>query len=506
MRQNQFKPFAAIIFVSLILLSTGLVAQTFELKDYKNPDFHLKMLETDFSFISNSNGSRQTYSGSQTYPERRFDDFQIGGMLRPTYYSRTNLRNYQGNQSIEIGLQSEFRKQSSEFTDLSGSQSQDSKRSTYLGDLYYRTSNRFYNNKKQFFEVDATFFYTFYSAASSYNQEPKSEIYTLHNANSQHQGQISVPLLIGKGRMEEVQDARLALYIFEDLKKSGNLKHEPLKEEIIAFAEFITKLKNERHFDARLRKISDITAVDSMLRAMDLKQGAETSWFTLINDNWDFAEGPIREAGSRFSIGVVPVFFFNKETHKSKISDNSGSDNTFTEKMRANNMGADIMIDYRLSVPTSYNWQHDTYAQAVFSPLNTYLSNSNYQGDSLISEQENYYREPSFGVEVGHTIGYYPNSRTSVFLHGELDYRYLYKSKRKVDTLEEEESNNYLSAQLRLQGIYYFSPQLTFNATLAGQLANASNSMRAIQTSAELTSHNLNFYSQISLGFTYKLF
>ena len=490
---------------SFVLITHSLQAQeNFELRDYKNPDYQLKMLETGFSFGSNTNTIRKSYSGSQSWPELRSDRFAISGQLTPEYYAYKNRRHFQGSQRLQIGIQPRYLANNNEAINQNSSQSEEYKQRGFMGNLYAEANNRFYNNKLQFFEVNTKLQYLYNGQKNSQDKDPVDYLSTQSAIDRNQEISLYVPLLIGKGRIESVQDARLALYIFEDLKKSGNLKHEPNKEEIETFASFITQLKNKRHFDSRLRKISEITAVDSMLHTMGFKTGREASWFTLLNDNWDFASGPQRESGSRFSFGVAPRMMIDLSFQRDRYLDATNQESVIENKGQHRAFGADILVSYLRMVPTSAEWQHDTYAEAVFSPLNTYSITKNIDGGT--SEVESFYKEPSFGARLSHEIGYYPNSRTSISLLGEAGYQYFYKAKRKVDPLEEEESTNNLSATLRLQGHYYLSPQLTFNALLAGTYNSNEYMIRAIQTSAELTTHDKHYSSVISFGFTYRLF
>ncbi len=504
MRPTQSPKILAFIFVSMIFLTSGLFAQTFELKDYKNPDYQFKKLETGFYFGSNTSGNSRSYSGSQSWPELRTDRFAVSGQLTPEFYSYKNRRHYQGSQRLQMGLNPHYLAINNEIINQNSTQSEEYKQSGFIGNLYGESNNRFYNNKLQFIEVNTKLLYRYNGQKNSQDKDPVDYQSAQNVVDRNQEISLYVPLLIGAGRIESVQDARLALYIFEDLQKSGNLKHEPNKEEIETFASFITELKNKRHFDSRLRKISEITAVDSMLQTMGLKTGPEASYFTLLNDNWDFASGPQRESGSRFSFGVAPRLMIDLNFRRDKYLDATNQESVIENKGQHRAIGADVLMSYLRAVPTSAEWQHDTYAEAVFSLLNTYAITKNIDGGS--SEVESFYKEPSFGARLSHEIGYYPNSRTSVSLLGEAGYQYFYKAKRKVSPLEEEESTTNISATLRLQGHYYFSPQLTFNAVLAGYYNSNKDMIRAIQTSAELTTHNRNYSSEISFGFTYSLF
>ena len=57
-----------------------------------------------------------------------------------------------------------------------------------------------------------------------------------------------------------------------------------------------------------LRKMEEIEKVDSFLQAKGIITLADARYFTIVNDNWDYAQGPVRESGKRLSAGLVPAF------------------------------------------------------------------------------------------------------------------------------------------------------------------------------------------------------
>ena len=53
----------------------------------------------------------------------------------------------------------------------------------------------------------------------------------------------NIPMSVGKGRIEQVEDARQAIYILENLDKQGVLNRKLTTEEIHAFAQTISTVK-----------------------------------------------------------------------------------------------------------------------------------------------------------------------------------------------------------------------------------------------------------------------
>ena len=65
----------------------------------------------------------------------------------------------------------------------------------------------------------------------------------------------------GIGRIENVTDARQAIYILEDFKKNGILSRDLTKDELFEFAQLISTVKNKRFLDSRLHRIDEITTM-----------------------------------------------------------------------------------------------------------------------------------------------------------------------------------------------------------------------------------------------------
>ena len=89
-----------------------------------------------------------------------------------------------------------------------------------------------------------------------------------------------LPVKFGKGRIENVGDARQALFILESFEKQNLLLRELNAEDIIEFATLISQLKNKRFFDARLRKIGELKAIDEFLKTKNIISNPQIEYFT----------------------------------------------------------------------------------------------------------------------------------------------------------------------------------------------------------------------------------
>ena len=131
---------------------------------------------------------------------------------------------------------------------------------TFSPDLSWTSGNRLYLRKKLFMEADVHFSYSLDNSSSEGKRWDDRD--TLLNwMKSDRDGltiNMQLPIAVGWGRIERVEDARLAVYILDDLRKAGKLAKEPSEEEIYQVAQFISQLRNERFFDSREKKIWEI--------------------------------------------------------------------------------------------------------------------------------------------------------------------------------------------------------------------------------------------------------
>jgi hypothetical protein len=503
---------AKVVFL-LILLNLGFIpndsiAQTdFKLSDYQNPDYHLRTLDIDFDLYGNNTFNKSSIQeGTMNKNSSNLFNTNINAL----YSSWKNNRNYQGKQSYQLQISSYWYKNESE-NDANGLVHYSGKSNQQGIQLGVNSENRFYNDKNHFFELDVDL-----SGFTGSNRRKVSEdrpSYPFNNESSFTNSSIfaSVPLLIGTGRIEAVQDARLALYILDDLTKSGDLKKAPNKDEVLALARFITETKNKRYFDSRLRKIAEITAIDSFLIAKDLKSQSDASYYTLLNDNWDFAQGPVRESGSRFSLGLIPAFNHFKSIEKLHYQDTvyllGTNEMELTNKSDnlGNDLGLDFVAAYKLEKPTNLYWQHSTNIQAGYSLLKSQNDYSTFLNDSVTSDDSYFYHKPNLQMQIGHDIGYYPTSRTSIILGLDASYQQYWNRESKNDETEVKTRISSLEGGLNLNCSYYFSPQLRLSVFVNSWYNYDYSNQDGVAQTSTITKDN-KFQAVYSARLTYSLF
>ncbi|MDP3441567.1 MAG: hypothetical protein Q8T08_01795, partial [Ignavibacteria bacterium] len=237
-----------------LTLSASFAQNDFKLTDYKNPFYNYRALDLEFGLYGNN--SINNSSGQNGIFDKNNNNVFTGN-LTSRYFSMRNAEFFQQEQSYWINFDGGTQKHTFEFKTPSVREISQKNSGLNLN-IGGNSINRFYDSKKRFFELAVTFDGGLANQQSK--NEEKGSVNPFKNEIDDNRSLLkaSVPLLVGKGRIEEVQAARLAVYILDDLQNSGDLAKTPDKEDILAFSRFITEIKNKRYFDSRLRKISEI--------------------------------------------------------------------------------------------------------------------------------------------------------------------------------------------------------------------------------------------------------
>lgn len=462
--------FTLAIFLA-VFTQASFTQDQFRLSDYVNPDYHWKQLNLGFNLAGNNNLSRDKFLSD--FNSKQTDNSFSSGLVIG-YYSTKNSIRYQGKQDISFG--GNFNSAMHVNKDLISENRSKVNFGHQEGSLTFHFENRFYGNLKKFFESDLILLTSLSNSSSKYNNDEENLPFQDKNTDTRYYLMASLPLLAGKGRIEEVQDARLAVYILDDLTRTGNLTRNPSADEITRVAEFITQLKNQRYFDSRIRKIEEITALDSVLTAMGLKANSGASYYTLINDNWDNSNGPVRHTGWRLSAGIRPGIDWNSGVYERFYHDTltgSGGIDYYTHKQNYTNTAwnLDAVTGFLWEHPANLYWQHSFSTDAAYSLFHRLDVTNIYDRDSLTSKEKDELNTPNLFVDLEYKIGYYPNSRTSIALRANTGYAQYWGNEKINDDPETDASNIQINTLLILSCYYYMSPQLRFTINLSSRYA-----------------------------------
>ena len=385
------------------------------------------------------------------------------------YYATKNSRKYQGYQSVSLSGQINSRKMQDQ--DLEDDLENTTKDNLQRLNFSALTENRFYNSHKKFLEVDLDLATGVYNLKAKYTTDPETWPFITEASDQGYAITASLPILIGTGGIEDVQDARLAVYILDDLLAAGDLARAAAPDEILVFARFITEVKNKRYYDLRIKKIDEITRIDSMLNAMGLKAQSDASYFTILNDDWDFASGPVRRTGGRFSIGFAPnidwSYLYSNRTYQDTLPgsgamveyDNAG-------KTRENNWGVDFITAYTWEKPVNLYWQHSVNTSLAYALFYEDLRMKNYDHDTLSFEYNRQVDSPNLRLIAGYRLGYYPNSRTELTLDINGTVGQYWETLRSEDTDDQEFNALEAGYDISFHCYYYISEQLRLTVNI----------------------------------------
>jgi hypothetical protein len=497
----------AALFIPVLacLFSLQLKAQTdFKLSDYKNPDYQYRSLDFGLGLSGNNSIIKSEFVDDYTDKNNNNTFF---GDFRTSYFSTKNSEFYQGSQSYQLNFSAYGSKNKSETSGSTVFESTNKGNSQNMSFGVY-SSNRFYNSKKRFIETNLDFSGLLGNSKNNRTTSMITYPYNYKNQSGNYLISATVPLLVGTGRIEEVQDARLAVYILDDLLKSGDLTKTPDKDEILAFSKFITQTKNQRYFDSRIRKIAEITSIDSFLTANGLKGQSDASYYTLINDNWDNSNGPVRTTGSRFSIGIEPGFSSEFDQYINYVVDTNATVTDLKSKniQQIDSWKLDAVAYYVCEKPINLSWQRSTTVSLAYSLANNETSSKSYSNDVLTDDLNQMTHAPGLLIGAAHSYGYYPNSRTSIRF-GANAYLHQYWLDNKLnDNPSVNSDDTQIVSNLFLNCSYYFSPQLRFSVYVFEMYQYN----KVTEKGTALGSHDVTrknyFNSNINASITYSLF
>jgi hypothetical protein len=505
----------AVILLSLITclpVSVLHAQKDFNLADYKNPDYNWRSLD----FVFSLNGSGSSYENTlEKVSKNKNNRSQYGSGLNVGYRDVRNSAIYQGEQNYNFSstFGGIINKTSFSGADpaVPGDVESTNKQNSQSLRMTISSVNRFYKSKKLFLEVNPNFSGNYGNDNSKGTSNNEEYPFPYKSQRNNYQLRASLPVLVGKGRIEEVKDARLAVYVLEDLQKTGNIKGDVSNEDILAFSRFITQTKNQRFFDSRIRKIAEITAIDSFLTVKGLKTRSGASYYTLLNDNWNNSTGPARSAGNRFSFGLEPVlsssFIKSFDSYRDTLP---GMVNTISynneKNSRINSLGLDVVAGFVSEKPINLYWQRSANIDLSYSLDNGKSLSKSYERDSLISEQNNKFDYPDITFMLGYGLGYFPDSRTSISLSADAVFVQSWGDNKYNDDPKQDREQSGINAGLNLQCSYYFSPQLRFSVNVNSNYIYSKKTLKGIDGGEDNISKLNYFDSNITASFIYSIF
>lgn len=488
------------MFLGVLFLTTYTKAQTtdFKLSEYKNPNYLYQALDLNFDFNSGMSLNKTNIKTELTQ-----SNYSINSGAGATYVMFKNSPKAQtelyGSLNLGVGNSGYWYKKA----DLTESSSNSIGFSEYL---YVSGLKRFYNEKQNYFEIDGSV--SEYLSGSSYKDEWLGYDSTNHQSSSKgHQITLSpsLSIYIGSGRIEQVQDAVLSMYVLDDLQKLNRVKHIATDEEITTLAQLISTLKHKRFFDTRLQKIAEITAIDSFLQKNGITGTADASYYTSLTDDWNYANNPVRYSGHRFYTGLEGGYTYSSSYNQNKemINDSITYDKTNTNYDKFVFGVAGVNFEK----PVNIKWQRSASIKTtigVFLHKNSTIDKANSGVDS-----HNYFGSiPSLKLAADYGFGFYPNSRTW------LTFKWWLLSgwdKGKVGRLNKNMSDSqnsfYTYTGPQFHAYYYLSERLRLSLTFNGEFRLNNTKYTTIVIAGNPEKATTSWWNQqVNAALTYSLF
>lgn len=413
-----------ILFLCVVAVSAMVYSQDgdYDLSSYKTGDYKRKSLDLNFGsdgdFVNTTDyGKAQTFQGNlslnynQTKNNRKLYETMSIGISGGINYDRKDGDIWSSSNGSFYG--NRYKENNSNYA------------------IYFdRVGYHYINEKNTFIEFSPNAF--LYKNNS--NEKTYESYYESYNKikNNNLQTSVSFKLGIGKGRLENVEDARQAIYILEELKEKGILLRSLTAEEINKMAAVMTRIKNKRQLDSRIRLIEEIETIDSLLVANGyIDKSNSVAYFTTLYDKWMYGNTPQRLAGSRFTVGLAPYYTFNRYNRE-----NSQGNSTYDDKTINTLREGRVYIDYAYEKPVSLKFQNSIHASATSAWGRYRMRDSNHMQSEFLASYK---------------WGYYPNTRT---------YAGVSFAQRLIWERYKSE-NNYLTSvtSLSANAYYYLSPQ-----------------------------------------------
>jgi hypothetical protein len=427
-----------------VVLSFTLSAQEYKynISKYYTPDIVRNQLDVSFGANSNFNNStsRNGYTVSNIIKDSVVSSYNNSfyGTITPNFVTYTNTRKLSSMLQINGNFYGNY--------GTNGNFDQNDKNTTFItnDNLNVNYTSRFYNVSNQYFLLGIS---SNLQASVNKNNSLTNSI-TSNSFNNNYIINIAPSIGIGIGRIEQVEDARQAIYILDDLSKKKVLTRQLDNAEIFQFAQQISRVKNKRFLDSRLHLIDEINSVDSFLVKNNLLEKSDARYFTTLYDDWQYGALYSRKSGQSFEISISPSLNWNELNYHPV-------DTLAQDIENQNSLYGGLTFTYTYEKPVNLNWQH-----SLSASLNGFLSSNTIrtQYGKSTTATSNKTDDNGAKLSVNYTLGYYPSTRsyfTAAFSqNSQLDYVKYY-------------NNSYLNSgktftsnsNIRLSAYYYFSPQ-----------------------------------------------
>lgn len=348
----------------------------------------------------------------------------------------------------------------------------------------------FYNHSKQYLRVGTNLNFTHNYVYDKINRADTIQSKVNQTTNKPV---ISLYAGVGLGRIEDVTEAQQAIYLLDAFQKNNILTKDLSHDEIFRLAQEMSRIKNSRFLDARLRLMAEVSHVDSFFVTNHLLDNKGAAYFTTLYDIWVNGANFQRLAGQKIELLGNGRFYSQRTTSNYVIPKNiSGINDNQSDYIS-------VGLGYNYEHPFLQKWQHSANADISYSYFKN--KNSNWQVTDNPTKSKTDYNYNNCQLNASYRLGFYPNTRTNLYAY--CSQTLLYRPEYTISTDSYQIDNkNQLHSQSNLSaGIYYFiSPQIQL-------MANAQ--LLYYKLFSDLsgdTSVRNQHYHGLNIGFKYLLF
>ena len=422
-KMKQIYPFFALLFISYFSFAQY---ENFDLSKYKLPEIKRHQLDLSFNFNND-------YQNSDT--DNDFFDIRssLNERLDLNYSFFCNSKELQRNYSTR--LLSNF--------DMSKENQNDElieKNRNLFVSLDLEFDNRYYLNEDKFFlhlnpGVQASYQWDKDKRKNQQQKDKTIDKYIFFIP--------SFDFGLGSGRIEPIGDLRHVIYIVNEFEKNELAKRTLSEEEVYTIATKISRLKNKRFFDSRIRRIYEINSLDSMLQSMDILSQNGATYFTVLNDMWSYGDEE-RYSGNRIQFDVLTRWWYYKHSNTDGtiyLYDGNVNETSQTDKTKYAELGAELT--YESFKPLGLKWQREISSTASFERQTKPHYEPDYEGSA----------RNQYNLIIKYAYNWFMNTRTSAAFGCRGRYR-------RYDYVDGSYNRQEYHAILFGNVYYYFSPRL----------------------------------------------
>jgi hypothetical protein len=293
---------------------TQLSAQDYNFNEFKYPTIDLKgMTINGSSDIGNNNFINSSLINPSGILFRdRYFGLSLNADLN--YFTLTNNEKTQGNSSLIPFFSTNFYQR----IDSPDSILVDEQKNYYFN-VFYTSTKRTYHNPKTYIEWGLK--------GNSILHYIKNEVDFTQGGSiddlkeSQHVI-LSMPLRMGKGRIEPISTVFLANFIMEELKEQGIISDPISQDSLFALGRLVASVFNTRIFDSRVLKKEQLRQINKWLKSQSRGVAIDDlELYLIIQDNIFSSFFSNRNSGNRLSFGIEPeINYTNSNKFGSSIN------------------------------------------------------------------------------------------------------------------------------------------------------------------------------------------